>query len=117
MNSYNLRSDRVIEDFFAEDHADKLLHVHCAYCINCRSNDIPRATLPVTELVNLTIEFYRRNYIEGLFLSSRKIWISQQDWKSYQAERRVPLRSKTEKEHATTNNDKRRVSETGEPGD
>ena len=104
----------------------------CAYCINRRSNDIPRATLTVTELVNLTVEFYHRNYIEGLFLgggggrrgggeglflSSRKIWISQQDWKSYQAERRVPLRSKTEKEHATTNNDKRRVSETGEPGD
>ena len=42
----------------------------CAYCINRRSNDIPRATLSVTELVNLTIEFYRRNYIEGLFLSS-----------------------------------------------
>ena len=42
----------------------------CAYCINRRSNDIPRATLTVTELVNLTIEFYHRNYIEGLFLSS-----------------------------------------------
>ena len=42
----------------------------CAYCINRRSNDIPRATLTVTELVNLTIEFYRRNYIEGLFLSN-----------------------------------------------
>lgn len=42
----------------------------CAYCINRRSNDIPRATLSVTELVDLTIEFYRRNYIEGLFLSS-----------------------------------------------
>lgn len=42
----------------------------CAYCINRQSNDIPRATLSVTELVNLTIEFYRRNYIEGLFLSS-----------------------------------------------
>lgn len=42
----------------------------CAYCINRRSNDIPRATLSVSELVNLTIEFYRRNYIEGLFLSS-----------------------------------------------
>ena len=42
----------------------------CAYCINRRSNDIPRATLSVTELVNITIEFYRRNYIEGLFLSS-----------------------------------------------
>ncbi len=42
----------------------------CAYCVNRRSNDLPRATLSVTELVDLTIEFYRRNYIEGLFLSS-----------------------------------------------
>ena len=42
----------------------------CAYCINRKSNDIRRATFSVTELVNLTIEFYRRNYIEGLFLSS-----------------------------------------------
>lgn len=42
----------------------------CAYCINRRSNDLRRATFSVSELVNLTIEFYRRNYIEGLFLSS-----------------------------------------------
>jgi len=42
----------------------------CAYCINRRTNDIPRATFAVNELVELTIEFYRRNYIEGLFLSS-----------------------------------------------
>lgn len=42
----------------------------CAYCINRRSNDIPRTTFTVSELVELTIEFYRRNYIEGLFLSS-----------------------------------------------
>lgn len=42
----------------------------CAYCINRRSNDIRRATFNVDELVELTIEFYRRNYIEGLFLSS-----------------------------------------------
>ena len=42
----------------------------CAYCINRRSNDIKRATLSVTELENITMEFYRRNYIEGLFLSS-----------------------------------------------
>ncbi|NDW10796.1 putative DNA modification/repair radical SAM protein [Dysgonomonas sp. 520] len=42
----------------------------CAYCINRRSNDIRRATFNVNELVELTIEFYRRNYIEGLFLSS-----------------------------------------------
>ena len=42
----------------------------CAYCINRRSNDIKRATLSVSELVEITMEFYRRNYIEGLFLSS-----------------------------------------------
>ena len=42
----------------------------CAYCINRRSNDIPRATLSVSELEEITMEFYRRNYIEGLFLSS-----------------------------------------------
>ena len=42
----------------------------CAYCINRKSNDIPRATFTVTEIVDLTINFYRRNYIEGLFLSS-----------------------------------------------
>ena len=42
----------------------------CAYCINRRSNDLKRATLSVSEIVDLTIEFYRRNYIEGLFLSS-----------------------------------------------
>ena len=42
----------------------------CAYCVNRRSNDVPRAAFTVEELVGLTIEFYRRNYIEGLFLSS-----------------------------------------------
>lgn len=42
----------------------------CAYCINRRSNDLKRATFSVEELVELTLEFYRRNYIEGLFLSS-----------------------------------------------
>lgn len=42
----------------------------CAYCINRRSNDLPRATFTVQEVVDLTINFYRRNYIEGLFLSS-----------------------------------------------
>ncbi len=42
----------------------------CAYCVNRRSNDIPRATFTSRELAELTIEFYRRNYIEGLFLSS-----------------------------------------------
>ena len=42
----------------------------CAYCVNRRSNDLPRASFSPTELAELTIEFYRRNYIEGLFLSS-----------------------------------------------
>jgi len=42
----------------------------CAYCVNRVSNDVPRATFAVSEIVELTIEFYRRNYIEGLFLSS-----------------------------------------------
>ncbi|HBF87939.1 MAG TPA: putative DNA modification/repair radical SAM protein [Bacteroidales bacterium] len=42
----------------------------CAYCINRRSNDLSRATFTVKEIVDLTINFYRRNYIEGLFLSS-----------------------------------------------
>lgn len=43
---------------------------NCAYCVSRRSNDIPRATFTVDEIVKLTMEFYRRNYIEGLFLSS-----------------------------------------------
>lgn len=42
----------------------------CKYCINRSSNDIPRASFTPTELCELTIGFYRRNYIEGLFLSS-----------------------------------------------
>lgn len=42
----------------------------CAYCVNRRSNDVRRACFTPSELVDLTIEFYRRNYIEGLFLSS-----------------------------------------------
>ena len=45
----------------------------CAYCVNRRSNDIPRATFTPKELIDLTLEFYRRNYIEGLFLSSAVI--------------------------------------------
>jgi len=42
----------------------------CAYCINRKSNDQRRAAFTVQEVVDLTINFYRRNYIEGLFLSS-----------------------------------------------
>ncbi|MCL2083741.1 MAG: putative DNA modification/repair radical SAM protein, partial [Oscillospiraceae bacterium] len=42
----------------------------CAYCVNRASHDTPRATFTPRELAELTIGFYRRNYIEGLFLSS-----------------------------------------------
>lgn len=43
---------------------------NCAYCVNRREADVPRATFTPRELAELTIGFYRRNYIEGLFLSS-----------------------------------------------
>jgi putative DNA modification/repair radical SAM protein len=42
----------------------------CAYCVSRKSNDIKRVAFSVQEVVDLTINFYRRNYIEGLFLSS-----------------------------------------------
>ncbi len=42
----------------------------CAYCVNRRSNGTPRASFTARELADLTMQFYRRNYIEGLFLSS-----------------------------------------------
>jgi len=42
----------------------------CAYCVSRKSNDIERAAFTVDEVVSLTVSFYRRNYIEGLFLSS-----------------------------------------------
>lgn len=42
----------------------------CKYCLNRKSNDVPRASFTPDEVCSLTMEFYRRNYIEGLFLSS-----------------------------------------------
>ena len=42
----------------------------CAYCVNRRSSNVQRAKFAVDEVVTLTVEFYKRNYIEGLFLSS-----------------------------------------------
>ena len=42
----------------------------CKYCVNRKSNDVPRATFTPDEICELTMNFYRRNYIEGLFLSS-----------------------------------------------
>lgn len=47
----------------------------CKYCINRASNDVPRASFTPEEVCELTIQFYRRNYIEGLFLSSG-VWKS-----------------------------------------
>ncbi len=43
---------------------------NCQYCVNRITNDTPRATFEPRELADLTIRLYRRNYIEGLFLSS-----------------------------------------------
>ncbi|MGY4336254.1 putative DNA-binding helix-hairpin-helix protein [Bradyrhizobium sp. LM2.9] len=42
----------------------------CLYCVNRASSNVPRARFTVDEVVKLTLDFYRRNYIEGLFLSS-----------------------------------------------
>ena len=42
----------------------------CKYCINRRSNDVKRAIFTPTEICEITMNFYKRNYIEGLFLSS-----------------------------------------------
>lgn len=46
----------------------------CRYCMNRRSNDVPRASFTPDEVCELTMQFYRRNYIEGLFLSSGIIY-------------------------------------------
>jgi len=42
----------------------------CRFCVNRATSDTPRARFAIEEVVNLTLDFYRRNYIEGLFLSS-----------------------------------------------
>ena len=68
----------VCHSFAADGRCISLLKIlmsnHCAYdckyCKNRKSNDIPRATFTPDEICTLTIEFYKRNYIEGLFLSS-----------------------------------------------
>ena len=68
----------ICHSFAADGRCISLLKVlmtnHCAYdckfCINRRTNDVPRAAFTPRELADLTMNFYRRNYIEGLFLSS-----------------------------------------------
>ena len=66
----------------------------CAYCVTRRSNDIRRAAFTVDEVVNLTLNFYRRNYIEGLFLSSGIFKDS-----DYTMERLVRIAKKLREEH------------------
>jgi len=72
------QSSGICHSFTADGRCVSLLKVlltnfciyDCAYCINKVSNDIPRAAFAPRELADITINFYKRNYIEGLFLSS-----------------------------------------------
>ncbi|MBE8720917.1 putative DNA modification/repair radical SAM protein [Sphingobacterium pedocola] len=66
----------------------------CAYCVSRRSNDVKRAAFTVQEVVDLTINFYRRNYIEGLFLSSGIFQNA-----DFTMERLVRIAKKLRKEH------------------
>lgn len=66
----------------------------CAYCVSRRSNDIKRAAFTVQEVVDLTINFYKRNYIEGLFLSSGIFKNA-----DYTMERLVRIAKKLREEH------------------
>ncbi|WP_345232135.1 putative DNA modification/repair radical SAM protein [Olivibacter ginsenosidimutans] len=66
----------------------------CAYCVTRKSNDIKRVSFTVQEVVDLTINFYRRNYIEGLFLSSGIFKNA-----DYTMERLVRIAKKLRQEH------------------
>ncbi|MBS6397386.1 MAG: putative DNA modification/repair radical SAM protein [Clostridiales bacterium] len=74
----NCMAPRICHSFSADGRCISLLKIlftneciyDCKYCINRRSNDLPRASFTPEEVCDLTIGFYRRNYIEGLFLSS-----------------------------------------------
>ncbi len=74
----NTTSAGICHSFAADGRCISLLKIlmsnacsyDCSYCVNRRSNDTPRATFTPREIADLTIQFYRRNYIEGLFLSS-----------------------------------------------
>ena len=74
----NTLSCGICHSFSADGRCVSLLKVlltnecifNCSYCRNNCNSDIPRATFTPEEICTLTIEFYRRNYIEGLFLSS-----------------------------------------------
>lgn len=74
----NTAASGICHSFAADGRCISLLKIlftneciyNCRYCVNRVSNDVPRATFTPQEVCTLTIEFYRRNYIEGLFLSS-----------------------------------------------
>lgn len=74
----NASASGICHSFSADGRCISLLKIlftneciyNCKYCINRCTNDVPRATFTPEEVCTLTIEFYRRNYIEGLFLSS-----------------------------------------------
>ena len=74
----NARSCGICHSFASDGRCISLLKIlmtnhciyDCKYCVNRVSNDVKRATFTPEEICELTIEFYKRNYIEGLFLSS-----------------------------------------------
>mgnify|MGYP001780711169 FL=1 len=74
----NAQASGICHSFTADGRCVSLLKIlmsndccyDCKYCINRVSNDVERATFTPEEICQLTVEFYRRNYIEGLFLSS-----------------------------------------------
>lgn len=74
----NCKAAGICHSFSADGRCISLLKIlftneciyDCKYCLNRKSNDIPRATFTPEEVCELTMQFYRRNYIEGLFLSS-----------------------------------------------
>lgn len=74
----NCKASGICHSFSADGRCISLLKIlftnecvfDCKYCINRASNDVPRTSFSPDEVCRLTIEFYRRNYIEGLFLSS-----------------------------------------------
>ena len=71
----NCKASGICHSFSADGRCISLLKIlftneciyDCKYCLNRRNNDIPRATFTPEEVCELTMQFYRRNYIEGLF--------------------------------------------------
>lgn len=74
----NAESSGICHSFAADGRCISLLKIlltnyciyNCKYCVNASSKDVPRAAFTPEEVVSLTMNFYKRNYIEGLFLSS-----------------------------------------------